>query len=271
MREPAAGARTIADEIPVVALLSARGLHKRFGGVRAVDDISLEILRGTIFAIIGPNGAGKSTLLNLISGVYRPHAGSMLLDGLDITRTPAYRRVRHGLARTFQKIRLFKHLSVLDNIVAGFHIRHEIPAWQYLIHGAAFHRDRIRWHDESARLLSFVGLDKRAHVRAGSLSYGEQRMLEIARALATSPRLLLMDEPAAGLNAGEVELLLDRVRMLRTNGVTVVVVEHNMDLVMQVADRVLVMDYGRNLFEGTPEEVQVNPTVVAAYLGGEVP
>jgi branched-chain amino acid transport system ATP-binding protein len=270
MTEAAATARTAPDEIGAAVLFGAKGLHKSFGGVHAVRNISLEIPTGSVYAIIGPNGAGKSTLLNLMSGVYMPDAGSMVFDGIDLTGAPAHRRVRHGIARTFQKIRLFKHLSVVDNIVAGFHIHHEIPAWQYLFHGAAFRRDHRRCRDEAARLLSFVGLDERAHVLAGSLAYGEQRMLEIARALATAPRLLMVDEPAAGLNAAEVEMLLDRIRMLRGNGVTVVIVEHNMDLVMQVADRVLVMDYGQHLFAGTPAQVQSDPAVITAYLGGEL-
>jgi ABC-type branched-subunit amino acid transport system ATPase component len=247
----------------------AEGLSKSFGGVRAVRDISLAVSPGTVFAIIGPNGAGKSTLLNLISGVHRPDAGTMTFDDRDVTALSAHARVRRGLARTFQKIRLFKQLSVLDNVVAGFHTRHHIPAWQYVWHGPAFRADRARCREEAASLLAFVGLERRAHALAAALSYGEQRMLEIARALATAPRLLLIDEPAAGLNAAEVETLLDRIRVLRERGIAVVVVEHNMDLVMNVADRVLVMDYGERLFEGTPGEVQVHPAVVAAYLGAE--
>lgn len=250
-------------------LLHAKGLCKSFGGVHAVRDISLAVPAGAIFAVIGPNGAGKSTLLNLLSGVYRADAGSLVFDGIDLTGLPAHRRVRHGIARTFQKIRLFNHLSALDNVVAGFHIHSGIPAWQYIIHGPAFRRSRARCRDEAARLLAFMGLEKRAHEAAGSLSYGEQRMLEIARALATAPRLLMVDEPAAGLNAAEVELLLERIRMLRRGGQTILVVEHNMDLVMTVADRVLVIDYGQHLFEGAPAQVQSHAGVIAAYLGGE--
>jgi branched-chain amino acid transport system ATP-binding protein len=250
-------------------IFRATGLAKNFGGVRAVKDVSLAVAPATVFAIIGPNGAGKSTLLNLISGVHAPDAGTMAFADLDVTDLAPHARVRHGLARTFQKIRLFKQLSVLDNVVAGFHARHRIPAWQYVWHGAAFQADRVRCRAEAAELLAFVGLAGRAQALAGALSYGEQRMLEIARALATAPRLLLIDEPAAGLNAAEVEALLERIRVLRTRGMTVIVVEHNMDLVMNVADRVLVMDYGELLFEGTPAEVQVHPGVIAAYLGAE--
>jgi ABC-type branched-subunit amino acid transport system ATPase component len=178
--------------------------------------------------------------------------------------------VRQGLARTFQKIRLFKQLSVLENVVAGFHTRHDIPAWQYIVHGATFRRDHKRCRDEAMDLLTFVGLSGRSQVTAGSLSYGEQRMLEIARALATAPRLLMVDEPAAGLNAVEVDALLTRIAKLRERGITVVMVEHNMDLVMKIADRIIVMDYGRYLFEGVPAEVQGHPGVIAAYLGAEV-
>jgi ABC-type branched-subunit amino acid transport system ATPase component len=262
-----AAVRVDSDETSV--LFRAAGLCKNFGGVRAVRDISLEIPAGTVFAIIGPNGAGKSTLLNLMSGIYQPDAGTMQFGGAEIVGTPAHRRARQGLARTFQKIRLFKRLSVLDNVRAGFHIHHEIPAWEYLVHGPAFRRDQARSREQAQELLSFVGLERRAQVLAGSLSYGEQRMLEIARALATAPRLLMVDEPAAGLNAAEVERLLDRIRVLRRRGMTVALVEHNMELVMQVADRVLVMDYGKYLFEGTPAEVQASPAVIAAYLGAD--
>ena len=251
-------------------LLSARGLHKSFGGVRAVSDISLDVSSGSIFAIIGPNGAGKSTLLNLISGIYQPDAGSLSFNGHNLSGMPAHRRVRLGLARTFQKIRLFKQLSVLDNVIAGFHVHHKIPAWQYVLHGPAFARDQRHCREEALRLLEFVGMTTRLHVLAGALSYGEQRMLELARALATGPRLLLIDEPAAGLNAAEVDVLLDRIRVLRSGGITVIIVEHNMDLVMNVADRIMVMEYGRHLFQGAPAEVQKNPAVIAAYLGGEL-
>jgi ABC-type branched-subunit amino acid transport system ATPase component len=265
---------TLADDRPhpmpaqrAFALLHAQGLHKRFGGIDAVRDISLDVLSGQVFAIIGPNGAGKSTLLNLLSGLYQPDAGVMSFDGTDLVGLPAHRRARLGLARTFQKIRLFRGVSVLDNVIAAFHTLHDIPAWQYVIHAAAFERDRARCREEATRLLAFVGLEQRATVPAASLSYGEQRMLELARALASAPRLLMVDEPAAGLNAAEVERLIERLRLLQQRGMTIIVVEHNMDLVMEIADRVLVMDYGQHLFEGMPAEVQANPAVVAAYLG----
>lgn len=264
----ALSAREPASESKV--LFRADGLHKSFGGVHAVRNISLQVLPGSVFAIIGPNGAGKSTLLNLISGVHRPDSGTMTLDNVAIADMAAHRRVRHGLARTFQKIRLFKQLSVLDNVVAGFHTHHEIPFIQYLLHGPTFQSDRNRCREEARALLQFVDLGHRVDLAAGSLAYGEQRMLELARALATRPRLLLVDEPAAGLNRREVDALLQRIATLRADGTSVLLVEHNMDLVMNVADRVLVMDYGQHLFEGTPREVQSHPDVIAAYLGGEL-
>lgn len=261
----AAGAIAMAQPV-----LQAQNLHRNFGGVKAVSDISFDVPGGSIFAIIGPNGAGKSTLLNLISGVYQPNSGALSFKGADLSAMPAHRRVRLGIGRTFQKIRLFKQLSVLDNVIAGFHIHHRIPAWQYVMHGAMFADDQRRCREQATQLLDFVGMSARLHVVAGSLSYGEQRMLELARALATKPQLLLIDEPAAGLNAAEVDGLLDRIRSLRNGGTTVILVEHNMDLVMNVADRIMVMDYGRRLFEGAPAEVQRNPAVIAAYLGGEL-
>jgi branched-chain amino acid transport system ATP-binding protein len=254
----------------MTALLSAKGLHKSFGGVRAVRDVSFDVAAGSVFAIIGPNGAGKSTMLNLISGVYQPDAGTLRFDGADLAGLPAHRRVRRGIARTFQKIRLFKQLSVLENVVAGFHVHHDVAAWQYVMHGSAFRNDQTRCRAEAMELLSFMGLAARRDEFAGSLSYGEQRMLEFARALATKPKLFLVDEPAAGLNAAEVDTLLDRIRITRERGVTVILVEHNMELVMNVADRVLVMDYGQHLFEGAPAEVQQSEAVLAAYLGGDL-
>jgi branched-chain amino acid transport system ATP-binding protein len=251
-------------------LFSAKGLNKSFGGVRAVRDVSFDVAAGSVFAIIGPNGAGKSTMLNLISGVYQPVSGSLSLGGRALAGLPAHRRVRLGIARTFQKIRLFRPLSALENVIAGFHVHHDIPAWQYLTHGPAFLRHQARCRAEAMELLAFAGLAGQRDTPAGALPYGEQRMLEIARALATRPRLLLIDEPAAGLNGAEVERLLERILTIRAMGVTVVLVEHNMELVMNVAGRIMVMDYGQRLFEGAPEEVQTHPAVVAAYLGGEL-
>ncbi len=246
-------------------MLQATGLAKSFGGVQAVHGVSLAVPDRSIFALIGPNGAGKSTMLNLLSGIYQPDAGSLVFDRASLVGLPAYRRVRLGIARTFQKIRLFKQLTLLENVLAGFHIRHDTPFWKYLAFG-----DTGRFRDEARALLDFLGLGDRAGDRAGALPYGQQRMLEIARALATRPKLFMLDEPAAGLNAAEVEFLLQRLVDMRKKGITLLVVEHNMDLVMNVAEHVLVMDHGVPLFEGTPREVQSNRAVVEAYLGGEL-
>jgi len=245
-------------------ILRAKEISKSFGGVRAVQNVSIGVPEKSIFALIGPNGAGKSTLLNLLSGLYQPDAGSLHFEQTSLIGLPAHRRVRLGIARTFQKIRLFKQLTLLENVLAGFHIHQDAPFWKYLVYG-----DAGRFREEARSLLAFIGLEARSGERAGALPYGQQRMLEIARALATRARLFMLDEPAAGLNAAEVEFLLQRLEELGRRGITVVVVEHNMDLVMNVAHRVFVMDHGEALFEGTPREVQSNPAVIAAYLGGE--
>lgn len=247
-----------------MALLEARGISKSFGGVRAVQNVTLEVPEKAIFALIGPNGAGKSTMLNLLSGVYEPNAGSLLFSGHSLNGKRAHQRARLGIARTFQKIRLFKQLTLLENVKAGFHIRHKTPFWKYLAFG-----DVGTFHDEANQLLEFMGLGAKANERAGALPYGQQRMLEIARALATRPKLFMLDEPAAGLNNSEVDFLLSKLTQINAQGTTLLLVEHNMDLVMNVAHRVFVLDHGEPLFEGNPREVQGNPKVIAAYLGGE--
>ena len=245
-------------------MLSANNISKSFGGVRAVRNVSLSVPEKSVCALIGPNGAGKSTMLNLLSGVYQPDAGTLTFGGESMMGLPAYARVRLGIARTFQKIRLFKQLSLLENVMAGFHIHQDTPFWKYLVQG-----DTGRFKEEARELLAFVGLGARAGDRAGALPYGQQRMLEIARALATRPKLFMLDEPAAGLNPAEVEFLLGRLTDIAKRGTTLLVVEHNMDLVMNVAQHVFVLDHGEPLFEGTPREVQANPRVIEAYLGGE--
>ncbi len=252
------------------ALLQGEGLSKRFGGVQAVQDVSLTVASGEIFAVIGPNGAGKSTLMNLLSGTLQPDRGRLALRGTELIGLPAHRRARLGLARTFQKIRLFKQLSVLDNVLVGFHNHHRIPVWQYVLPGARRREDETRCRAQAMALLEFVGLADHAQARAGALAYGQQRMLEIARALATEPQLVLLDEPAAGLNPAAVDFFVGRLLELQRRGMTLVVVEHNMDLVMSIAHSVLVMDHGQPLFAGTPKEVQANPEVISAYLGGEL-
>jgi ABC-type branched-subunit amino acid transport system ATPase component len=251
-------------ETEAMSLLAVENVSKSFGGVHAVRNVSISVPENMIYALIGPNGAGKSTLLNLLSGVYQPDAGSLSFAGKELRGLPSYARVRLGIARTFQKIRLFKQLTLLENVTAGFHIHQDTPFWKYLVYG-----DTGRFRSEAQELLEFVGLGRQAADRAGALPYGQQRMLEIARALATRPKLFMLDEPAAGLNPAEVEFLLQRLTDIAKRGTTLLVVEHNMDLVMNVAQRVFVLDHGEPLFEGTPREVQANAGVVQAYLGGE--
>jgi len=262
--------RTAFGGVPARRLFDVRDIGKSFGGIHAVRSVSFELDEGIVFAIIGPNGAGKSTLLNLLSGNYQPDTGSLTFDGVDLAGMPAYRRARLGIARTFQKIRLFKHLTVLENVIAGFHIHRQVPIWEYVWPSRVSLADRRRWREEAQELLSFVRLSDRADAIAGSLAYGQQRMLEIARALATRPRLFMLDEPAAGLNNAEASFLLERLDILRQRRMTVILVEHNMDLVMNVADRIFVLETGQKLFTGTPAEVQRDPAVIAAYLGEEL-
>jgi branched-chain amino acid transport system permease protein len=248
-------------------ILRVKGLVQRFGGVRAVDDVAFEVSRGEILSIIGPNGAGKTTVFNCITGVQRPKAGRIEFNGRLLGRLKPHSIVRRGMARTFQGIRLFKQMAVFENVMIGASVRERNLPWQALLHSRGERRDERRALREARYWLRFVGLQDEAGRLATELSYADQRRVEIARALASEPMLVLLDEPAAGMNPTEKVELMGMVRRIRDRGVTVVLIDHDMSLVMNVSDRVIVLDAGRVIAGGSPSEIQNNQTVIEAYLG----
>ncbi|MDT0682208.1 ABC transporter ATP-binding protein [Roseicyclus sp. F158] len=252
-----------------MSLLDVSGLGITFGGLKAVDDVSFAVPAGEIVSVIGPNGAGKTTLFNMISGVYLPGRGTVHLNGVEITDQTPDKLAPMGLARTFQNLQIFHEMSVLDNAVAGFHLRERGSVWADLLGLPSVRRRAAFARDGAMKLLERVRLGDLAEEEAGNLSYGQLKRLEIARALAVDPKILLLDEPAAGCNAVETEEIDALIAELAGEGIAILLVEHDMKLVMKISNHVVVLDQGRKIAEGPPDQVSQNPEVIAAYLGAD--
>lgn len=251
-----------------MTLLRIEHLTHYFGGLRAVQDFNLELQAGELVAVIGPNGAGKTTVFNLVTGVYRPTQGSIIFQGQNLIGRQPHEIISMGIARTFQNVRLFRELSVLDNVRIAHYTRAGYSSWDALLRLPHFVKQERRVRQDALDVLNIFGLDALAETTSKNLPYGQQRRLEIARALATRPTLLLLDEPAAGMNPAEVEQLMETILWIRREfQLTILLIEHQMRLVMGIAERIKVLDFGETITEGTPKEIQNNPRVIEAYLG----
>lgn len=251
-----------------MALLEVKNLSISFGGLKAVDNFHIDIEKGQLYGLIGPNGAGKTTIFNLLTGVYKPNAGSIVLDGVNITGKSTIEINQDGIARTFQNIRLFKDMSVLDNVKAGLHNHHKYSTVEGIFRLPRYYKIEKEMDEEAMSLLKVFDLDKECDFKASNLPYGKQRKLEIARALATEPKLLLLDEPAAGMNPNETAELMDTIRFVRDNfNMTVLLIEHDMKLVSGICEKLTVLNFGQVLREGATSDVLHDPEVIKAYLG----